>query len=240
MNDLYDFVPYLAALIAFLGSAYLFTRGPKEGRFDCVAPVVQTAVTMATLGLYVGLMRVNISPAIWVPVLAGGIALGVYGSWSTSMELQEDGSIRTLRTMWYLAVLAATIGISQVLIRQSYLHRSMFNGGLAALYFGTGTAVASNVTLLIRAIVLRRLTLADIFAPLTSFDWRKGTEGSPWEQLRARMGGKGARSPAPATVPEARGEAPAGAVAGSRYCPSCGATVPGQNRYCTECGHAVT
>lgn len=240
MNDLYDFVPYLAALVAFLGSAYLFTRGPKEGRFDCVAPVVQTAVTLATLGIYVGLLKVNISPALWVPALAAGIVLGVYGSWSTTMELQEDGSIRTLRTMWYLAVLAATIGVSQVLIRQAYLHRNMFNGGLAALYFGTGTAVASNVTLMVRAMVLRRLTLADIVAPLASFDWRKGTEGSPWEQVRARMGGRGGTSPAPAAVPEAREETQAVGVAESRHCPSCGAGIPVQHRFCIQCGRTVT
>jgi hypothetical protein len=240
VNDLYDFVPYLAALIAFLGSAYLFTRGPKEGRFDCVAPVVQTAVTLATLGLYVGLLHVNISPAIWVPALGVGIALGVYGSWSTTMELREDGSVRTLRTMWYLAVLAATIGISQVLIRQSYLHRNMFNGGLAALYFGTGTAVASNVTLLVRAMALRRLTIADILAPLASFDWRKGTEGSPWEQLRARMGGRGGGSASPAAVPEAGEETRVVGVAKNRYCPSCGGAVPARNRFCARCGSALT
>ncbi len=136
-------------------------------------------------------------------------------------------------------MLAATIGISQVLIRQAYLHRNMFNGGLAALYFGTETAVASNVTHLIRANVLRKTTLADMFTPLTSFDRRKGTEGSPWEQLRARMGDRGGTAPAPAAVPKAPDGVQTVGLAERRYCPSCGAGIPAQNRFCVKCGRTV-
>jgi hypothetical protein len=248
MNDLYDLVPYLAAFIAFLGSAYLFTRGPKAGRFDSVGPLVQTGVAIATLGIYVGLLKVNIPPLLWISALSGGIVLGVYGSWSTTMELQDDGSIRTLRTMWYLAVLAATIGISQVLIRQAYLHRNMFNGGLAAFYFGTGTAVASNVTLLVRAAILKKLTLADIFAPIGSFNWREGTEGSPWQRLRERMASRGSdgSQPVPAT-PGAPAElkrpeptaAPPAATSEIR-CPNCGSPIKPGARFCRSCGQRLS
>src|SRR4030042_2713710 len=94
MDDLYGFVPYLAAFIAFLGSAYLFTRGPKEGCFDSVAPIIQTAVTLATLGTYVGLLKVKIPPALWIPSLGVGIALGAYGSWRTTLELPPGSSLR--------------------------------------------------------------------------------------------------------------------------------------------------
>lgn len=249
MNDLYGYVPYLAAFIAFLGSGYMFTRGPKESRFDCVGPVVQTAVTLATLGLYVGLLKLNISPALWVPALGAGIALGTYGSWSTTLELQNDGSIRTVRTMWYLAVLAATIGVSQVLIRQSLLHRNMFNGGLAALYFGAGTAAASNVTLMIRAMVLKKLTIADVFAPLASFDWRKGTEGSPWQKLQERMASRGAGGPQPAVAApsgpaEARPTAPTSttppAASMELRCPNCGTISGAGRKFCRACGQPLT
>jgi hypothetical protein len=249
MDDLYGFVPYLATVIAFLGSAYLFTRGPKEGCFDSVAPIIQTAVTLATLGTYVGLLKVNISPALWIPSLGVGIALGVYGSWSTTLELRPDGSIRTVRTMWYLAVLAATIGVSQLLIRQGALHRNMFNGGLAAFYFGTGTAVASNVTLLLRAANLKKTTLADVFAPLSSFNWREGTEGSPWQKLRERMASTGeggspptAAAPTVSTRVEPRQPPPAPPPAATEaiHCPNCGTVVPAGHKFCRGCGRPLS
>jgi hypothetical protein len=246
VNDLYRLVPYLAALIAFLGSAYLFTRGPREGRFDCVAPLVQTSVTVATLGLYVGLLGVNISPALWLPVALAGIALGTYGSWSTTLELQPDGSIRTVRTMWYLAVLAATIGVSQLMIRNTAIHQSMFNGGLAAFYFGTGTAVASNVTLLVRAASLKKTTLSDILAPVRAFDWRKGTEGSPWAKLRERIAAEAGTSAAArpahlrrASRPQADAPRPPARPATLREaprCQSCGTVAKIGARFCRTCG----
>jgi len=247
MNDLYGLVPYLAAFIAFLGSAYLFTRGPKEGCFDSVAPIVQTAVTLATLGTYVGLMKVNVSPALWIPALGVGIALGTYGSWSTTLNLSPDGSIRTVRTMWYLGVLAATIGVSQVLIRQGALHRNMFNGGLAALYFGTGTAVASNATLLLRAAALKKLTIDDVFAPLSSFNWRKGTEGSPWQKLRERMASTGEGGPPPTTAAPTAGttveprqptQAPP-ATTEAPKCPNCGTVATAGQKFCRGCGRPL-
>jgi hypothetical protein len=249
MDDLYGFVPYLAAFIAFLGSAYLFTRGPKEGCFDAVAPIVQMAIALATLGTYVGLLKVNISPSLWIPALGVGIALGVYGSWSTTLDLRPDGSIRTVRTMWYLAVLAATIGISQLLIRNAALNRHMFSGGLAAFYFGTGTAVATNITLLLRAAALKKVTLTDIFAPLSSFDWRKGTEGSPWQKLRERMAstGEGGSPPTGAapTVstrvePRQPTAAPPPAATEAIQCPNCGTVAPAGGKFCRGCGRPLS
>jgi hypothetical protein len=242
MDDLYKLAPYLVALIAFLGSAYLITRGPKEGRFDCVAPVIQTAVTASTLVIYVGLLKVNISPALWLPALGAGIALGTYGSWATTLELQPDGSVRTVRTMWYLAVLALTIGASQVLIRNSLLHRELFDGGLAAFYFGTGTAVASNVTLIFRALSLKRTTLAEVVAPIGSFRWQEGTEGSPWQRMRERMtAGKPAASrPLPAvSAPPPSARARTSAETGAATCPGCGASFKAGARFCRTCGSAL-
>jgi len=245
VNTLYGFAPYLAAAIAFLASAYLFTRGPKETRFDCVAPIIQTIVTFATLLIYVGLLKVNISPAQWLPALAAGAALGTYGSWSTSMELRADGSIRVMRTMWYLAVLAASIGISQVLMRQAF-HRNVFSGGLAVFYFGTGTAVASNVTLLLRAAVMKKVTLADLFAPIASFDWRKGTEGSPWQAAQERMASRDVGMPArPAVSARPRAEprrpipAPP-AVGAEPRCPKCGTLARPGRKFCRSCGQPLS
>jgi hypothetical protein len=245
MDDLYELAPYLVALIAFLGSAYLITRGPKEGRFDCVAPVIQTAVTLSTLVIYVGLLKVNISPALWLPALGVGIALGTYGSWATTLELQPDGSVKTVRTMWYLAVLALTIGASQVLIRNSLLHRELFDGGLAAFYFGTGTAVASNVTLIFRALSLKRTTLAEVVAPIGSFRWQEGTEGSPWQKMRERMtAGKPAASKPRPSPPATTSRAPAPAArttveTGGATCPGCGASFKAGARFCRTCGKAL-
>ncbi len=248
MNTLYGFAPYLAAVVAFLGSAYLFTRGPKESRFDCVSPIVQTVITFSTLLIYVGLLKVNISPSQWVPALGAGFALGTYGSWSTTMEMRADGSIRVVRTMWYLAVLAASIGVSQVLMRQAF-HRNVFTGGLAVFYFGTGTAVASNVTLLLRAAVMKKVTLADIFAPIASFDWRKGVEGSPWQVVQERMAARSGGQPArPAPVPRARRPAKPAAPAppappaetGENRCPNCGTAARPGRKFCRACGQALT
>jgi hypothetical protein len=246
MDGLYSLVPYLASIIAFAGSAYLFTRGPKEGCFDAVSPIIQTAVTIATMGTYVGLMKVNTSPALWVPSLGAGIALGVYGSWSTTLEMRPDGSLRTVRTMWYLAVLAATIGISQLLIRQSALNRGMFHGGLAAFYFGTATAAASNVTLLLRAASLKKTTLTEIFAPLRAFNWREGTEGSPWQRFRERMASTGpaaGASPPPAAASstprttEPRQPTPAPPeTAREIRCPNCGTIAIADYKFCRNCG----
>lgn len=247
MDDLYSLAPYLTALIAFLSTAYLFTRGPKEGRFDCVAPIIQTAVTVATLGIYLGLMKVNTTPLLWIPAAGLGGALGAYGSWSTTLELQPDGSIRTVRTMWYLAVLAASIGVSQIFIRHTAISAGMFHGGLAAFYFGTATAVASNVTLLARAASLKRTTLTDILAPVRAFDWRKNTEGSPWEKVRERLAsnqpasGSAVGAPRPATAPSSatpRAAPPGGATAtgAAVHCSNCGAAVRSRSRFCQSCG----
>jgi hypothetical protein len=247
VNALYGFAPYLTALVAFLGSAYLFTRGPKESRFDCVSPIVQTIVTFATLLIYVGLQKVNISPAQWLPALAAGAALGTYGSWSTTMEMRADGTIRVVRTMWYLAVLAASIGVSQVLMRQAF-HRNVFSGGLAVFYFGTGTAVASNVTLLLRAAVMKRVTLADLFAPIASFNWRKGTEGSPWQAVQERMASRNAGVPVrpavsmrPRPVPRLQRRAPAPPPAGTELrCPKCGTLARPGRKFCRSCGQPLS
>ena len=252
MDDLYKLAPYLVALIAFAGSAYLITRGPKEGRFDCVAPVIQTAITMSTLVIYVGLLKINISPALWIPALGAGIALGTYGSWATTLELQPDGSVKTVRTMWYLAVLAVTIGVSQILIRSSLTHRQLFNGGLAAFYFGTGTAVASNVTLILRALRLKNTTLDEVLAPIGRFNWREGTEGSPWQKMRERLASGGpvpavaqpsapvqtAESTAPVEPPAPAPPPPAATGDGVR-CPNCGAPVRAGMRFCRECGKPI-
>lgn len=252
MDDTYKLAPYLVALIAFLGTAYLITRGPKEGRFDCVAPIIQTAITMSTLVIYVGLLKINISPVLWLPALGAGIALGTYGSWATTLELQPDGSVKTVRTMWYLAVLAATIGVSQILIRNSLLHKQLFNGGLAAFYFGTGTAVASNVTLIFRALRLKNTTLDEVLSPIGRFSWREGTEGSPWQKMRERLASGG---PAPAATPSAQPQAmsrpadapeprtpapppPAAATDGIR-CQSCGALARAGMRFCRDCGAPI-
>jgi hypothetical protein len=245
---MYELAPYLVAAIAFLGTAYLITRGPKEGRFDCVSPVIQTAITMSTLGIYVGLLKINISPALWLPSLGAGIALGAYGSWATTLELQPDGSVKTVRTMWYLAVLAATIGVSQILIRNSLTHRHLFDGGLMAFYFGTGTAVASNVTLILRALKLKSTTLEELLAPIGRFSWREGTEGSPWQTMRDRLASGGAQ--ATVAVPDAAMSQPLGASGTSAptgqdatqhgdVCPMCGApTAPG-SRFCRRCGTPI-
>lgn len=251
MDDTYKLAPYLVALIAFLGTAYMITRGPKEGRFDCVAPIIQTAITMLTLLIYVGMLKINISPALWLPALGAGIALGTYGSWATTLELQPDGSVKTVRTMWYLAVLAATIGVSQILIRNSLLHQQLFNGGLAAFYFGTGTAVASNATLIFRALRLKNTTLDEVLAPIGRFSWREGTEGSPWQQMRERLASGG---PAPTATPPAQSQEvsrPAAAPGPSTPpvsppamdegvpCPSCGAITRTGVSFCRECGAPI-
>jgi hypothetical protein len=247
MDDLYKLAPYLVALIAFAGSAYMITRGPKEGRFDCVAPAIQTAVTLSTLVIYVGLLKINISPALWLPALGGGIALGAYGSWATTLELQPDGSVKTVRTMWYLAVLAVTIGVSQILIRNSLLHRQLFNGGLAAFYFGTGTAVASNVTLIVRSLRLKGTTLDEMVAPIGQFSWREGTEGSPWQKMRERFA---SAQPLPAAAQPApqqderrpaatKGPSPPSPVEQESRCPNCGALVKPGARFCRECGKPI-
>jgi hypothetical protein len=55
-----------------------------------------------------------------------------------------------------------------------------------AFYFGTGTAVASNVTLILRALKLKSTTLEEVLAPIGRFSWREGTE-SPWQTLRDRL-----------------------------------------------------
>jgi len=261
MDDLYKLAPYLVALIAFAGSAYMVTRGPKEGRFDCVAPVIQTAVTLSTLVIYVGLLKINISPALWLPALGAGVALGTYGSWATTLELQPDGSVKTVRTMWYLAVLALTIGVSQILIRNSLLHKQLFNGGLAALYFGSGTAIASNVTLILRALRLKNTTLDEVLAPIGRFSWREGTEGSPWQKMRERFANA---QPLPATAqpmpPQQEARRPAVAVPEQPLspaattveepappppaeeelrCPNCGAVAKTGTRFCRECGKPI-
>ncbi|MCJ7492604.1 MAG: hypothetical protein MUP15_10730 [Dehalococcoidia bacterium] len=251
MDDTYKLAPYLVALIAFLGSAYMITRGPKEGRFDCVAPIIQTAITMSTLVIYVGLLKINISPALWLPALGAGIALGTYGSWATTLELQPDGSVKTVRTMWYLAVLAVTIGLSQVLIRNSLLHKQLFNGGLAAFYFGTGTAVASNVTLIFRALRLKNTTLDEVLAPIGRFSWREGTEGSPWQKMRERLASGG---PAPVVGPPAQSREvsrpaaapepstpalPPAATDGDVRCQNCGAIAKAGVSFCRECGAPI-
>jgi zinc-ribbon domain len=252
MDDLYKLAPYLVALIAFVGTAYLITRGPKEGRFDCVAPVIQTAITMSTLVIYVGLLKINISPVLWIPALGAGFALGTYGSWATTLELQPDGSVKTVRTMWYLAVLAVSIGVSQILIRSSLTHQQLFNGGLAAFYFGTGTAVASNVTLIVRALRLQHTTLDEMLAPVRGFNWREGTEGSPWQQMRERLAsggpepaiaqpsGQGQR-PAPSTTaePQAPTPPPATAMEEGLRCRNCGAPVSASMRFCRQCGRPI-
>ena len=252
MDDAYKLAPYLVAAIAFLGTAYLITRGPKEGRFDCVAPIIQTAITMSTLGIYVGLLKVNISPALWLPSLGAGAALGTYGSWATTLELQPDGSVKTVRTMWYLAVLAATIGVSQILIRNSLTHQQLFNGGLAAFYFGTGTAVASNVTLIVRALRLKQTTLDDMLAPIGRFSWRQGSEGSPWQRLRERLASGG---PSTAAAPSGQGQVmsrPAGTTGASTptpppdaapqeaaVCRNCGSAIGAGMRFCRHCGAPI-
>jgi hypothetical protein len=245
---MYELAPYLVAAIAFLGTAYLITRGPKEGRFDCVSPVIQTAITMSTLGIYVGLLKVNISPVLWLPSLGAGIALGTYGSWATTLELQPDGSVKTIRTMWYLAVLAATIGVSQILIRNSLTHRHLFDGGLMAFYFGTGTAVASNVTLILRALKLKSTTLEELLAPIGRFSWREGAEGSPWQAMRERLASGGA--PATVATPSEVVSQPSGspgttapigpdATQHGVICPTCGAPAAAGSSFCRHCGTPI-
>ena len=238
---MYELAPYLVAAIAFLGSAYLITRGPKEGRFDCVAPFVQTAITLSTLGIYVGLLKVNISPALWLPSLGAGIALGTYGSWATTLELQPDRSVKTVRTMWYLAILAVTIGVSQIMIRNSLTHRHLFDGGMAAFYFGTGTAVASNLTLIVRALRLKGTSIDEILAPIGRFSWREGSEGSPWQKMRERMASSGtATEAADASIAVSPPlPPPSSASREEGICQNCGAPVAASASFCRSCGRPI-
>lgn len=86
-------------------------------------------------------------PGIWMPIIMIGIGFGYF--WGRSSKLYKRGDILVIkRTVMHLGFWAVSYSITQLF--SAVLPATIAAGGLATMFFSTGSSVGMNTNLILR------------------------------------------------------------------------------------------
>jgi hypothetical protein len=125
----------------------------KTQRLHLAAPII--GLIIAPIMLIINLIFLNralpgwLAPALLIMGLGFGLAWG-----QTARLSRQHDAIVTRRSVLHLILWAIAYAVTQLLI--TFAPLTAVAGGLAAMFFSTGTTVGTNLNLLGRALRLRK------------------------------------------------------------------------------------
>jgi hypothetical protein len=200
-------------------SVWMMIRSLKKERTITIPSLVlQIAISVVVLILYVVLLKVS-PPTGWSwALIAIGLIIGFLQSRTTSMRV-DRGKVLGKRSTWFLVVWAITFSITQLLalvgqgIAASY--------GLLTVYLATGLSIGVNISLMLaRQRALARAGSETVSCPNCGRNIPDGMKfcTSCGAQLT--------------TIPVEVEPAAA-------YCPGCGKANAANQKFCTNCGTSL-
>jgi hypothetical protein len=200
-------------------SVWMMVRSLKKERTITIPSLVlQIAVSVVVLILYVVLLKVS-PPTGWSwALIAVGLIIGFLQSRTTSLRV-DRGKVLGKRSVWFLVVWAATFSITQLLALVGQGVAASY--GLLTVYLATGLSVGANIGLMIsrqRALVKARSE--QIVCPNCNRNIPIGTRFCTY------CGAQLATVPVEAEIAAA-------------YCPGCGKANAANQRFCTDCGTSL-
>lgn len=200
-------------------SVWMMIRSLKKERtITIVSLLLQVAISVVVLILYVVLLKVS-PPTGWSWILiAAGLLIGLLQSRTTSLRV-DGGKVLGKRSVWFLVVWAAAFSITQLLALLGQGVAASY--GLLTVYLATGLSIGANFGLMIaRQRVLTKAQSGAIICLGCGRDIPMGT--SFCTNCGAQL----------ATVPVA-------SEPSAMYCPGCGKANAAGQRFCTECGASL-
>jgi hypothetical protein len=131
-----------------LFSAYAMTKSlKKDQRVTPRSLVIQLGISIIVLIVYTLLLNVNPPTALSFSLMAVGGVFGVVWSRTTNLTIR-DGVVYGKRTVWYMVAWILSITLTQTMAMTA--PKELVAYGLSTIYFTTGIAIGTNLSVLIR------------------------------------------------------------------------------------------
>ena len=149
-----DFLSLLFRILGILSipliifSVYLMVRSiGRARRITQRSLVIQLCTSPAVLLIYALILGISISLKWAIPIGLLGLGIGGITASSTALSLRRSNVYGT-RSTWYVLLWGASFVLTQTLV--VFASSGLAAGGLATMYFSTGVAAGTNVSLLLR------------------------------------------------------------------------------------------
>jgi hypothetical protein len=124
----------------------------KEQRFSLASPVLGMGMVSLTLGI--NLIFLSQASPSWAGSLLGALGLGFGMAWGQTTRLKaRQGIVVGKTSVLHLVFFGLSLVLTQLLA--AFLPASWVAGGLALMFFTTGTSLGVNLNLLTRGAILR-------------------------------------------------------------------------------------
>jgi hypothetical protein len=136
----------------------LIQQVSKEQRFKLSTPILGLVMAPVTLLINILFLHRAFSEFLGPALLIFGLGFGL--AWGQTAQLYpRDGSLMGKRSILHLVFWGCSYAITQVL--SSFAPAMWVAGGLATMFFSTGSTLGTNLNLLVRQLRLRQKPTED-------------------------------------------------------------------------------
>lgn len=140
-------IGYLSILILVISFAFMIKNLRRGRRLTIRSLIIPVLMSIVFLVVYSTILDIPGPTAISAALAILGLVLGVL--WSRTTQLTVKGStVYAQRSVWYVVIWGLSIVFTQFMAVTATPELASY--GLSTLYFSTGLAVSTNVSLLLR------------------------------------------------------------------------------------------